>query len=409
MIAGKISVDRRSRTLDDVRQLDFNSYCQGELVALMASEHGRMAAATQLQLQLPDLCLQCDGSSFSLSVNNGQLHLNKHAPANCCKILLTRAGFSDLMQDLRSPIALALSGEAELIQGEMQNFIDWQPVFRALLDGQPAYQSGDISFKDSSGKPLDLERSFDLEDSDEEIGHFLAEAGFIHIRQVFTADEMDQIYNDIDAAIGNYQPDDGRSWWAKTSDGQHRPVRLQYFHQHSGTTAKLITDPRIQRIISLSGDGHQLDNFDSNVVEALVKPLNVIEGISDLPWHKDCSLGKHSYDCCSLTLGICVTDADLDSGAIAAVAGSHRCNVPTLGVSKKLDLPQRTLLAKKGDITMHLSCTLHMSHPPIKAERRVMYLGFNLPGGNNSKQDAYTSSARENASANVSRLSVSKN
>jgi hypothetical protein len=39
-------------------------------------------------------------------------------------------------------------------------------------------------------------------------------------------------------------------------------------------------------------------------IEALIKPLHVVEGISDLPWHKDCSLGRHSYECYSLTLGI---------------------------------------------------------------------------------------------------------
>ena len=402
------SVDKRTRTLGNVRKLDFNNYCQGELMTLLSSARGKIAAAAQQQLQLPDLCLYCEGKTYTLQSCDGQMRIKPEETEACCKLSLSPAAFSDLMQDLRSPIALALAGEAELLRGDMQSFIDWQPIFRALLDGQPAYESGDISFHDQNGEPLDLQRSFSLEDDDEEISHFLTEAGFIHIRKVFTTEEMDQVYRDIDAATPHYQPDDGRSWWAKTDQGEHRPVRLQYFHQQSAITKRLITDSRIQRIISLTGDGHHLDDLDSNVVEALIKPLNVVEGISDLPWHKDCSLGKHSYDCCSLTMGICVTDADSDSGAIAAVAGSHRCNVPSLGVKKNLDLPQRTLLANKGDITLHLSCTLHMSHAPTKAERRVMYLGFNLPGSNNSKEDEYTSSVRENASANVGRLSTRK-
>lgn len=408
MNSHKRSVDRRSRSLANVRTLDFHDYCEGELAVLLNSERGKLAASAQQQLQLPDLCLHCEDGSYTFHSHNGQMQASREETAGSCKLSLTTAAFSDLMQDLRSPIALALAGEAEIIHGDMQSFLDWQPVLRALLDGQATYQSGDVSFHDAHGNALDLQRSFTLQDSDEEICHFLTEAGFVHIRNVFSDEEMDQVYVDIDNAIAHYQPDDGRSWWARTAQGDHRPVRLQYFHQHSKTAARLISDTRIQRIIALTGDGHCLDELESNVVEALVKPLNVVEGISDLPWHKDCSLGKHSYDCCSLTMGICVTDADRDSGAIAAVAGSHRCNVPALGVKKELDLPQRTLLASKGDITLHLSCTLHMSHAPTKAERRVMYLGFNLPGGDNSKQDPYTSSVRENASANVGRLTARK-
>ena len=39
-----------------------------------------------------------------------------------------------------------------------------------------------------------------------------------------------------------------------------------------------------------------------------------------------------------------------------------------------VDLPTET-----GDVTVHLSCTLHMAQPPVERERRVMYTGFRLP------------------------------
>ena len=50
------------------------------------------------------------------------------------------------------------------------------------------------------------------------------------------------------------------------------------------------------------------------IFPGLFKPLGVTQGISDVPWHKDCSLGGHSYRCCSLTVGISVTGADATSG-----------------------------------------------------------------------------------------------
>jgi hypothetical protein len=44
-----------------------------------------------------------------------------------------------------------------------------------------------------------------------------------------------------------------------------------------------------------------------------------------------------------------------------------------------LDLPVVDLPTRTGDVTIHLSCTLHMAHPPVDRERRVMYSGFSLP------------------------------
>ena len=61
------------------------------------------------------------------------------------------------------------------------------------------------------------------------------------------------------------------------------------------------------------------------------------------------------------------------------VAGSHRANLQPNFIHPYLDLPVVALPTKAGDVTVHLSCTLHMSHPPIERERRVMYTSFSLP------------------------------
>jgi hypothetical protein len=49
-------------------------------------------------------------------------------------------------------------------------------------------------------------------------------------------------------------------------------------------------------------------------------------------------------------------------------------------VRPSLDLPQLDLPTHTGDVTVHLSCTLHMSQPPVARERRVLYTDFGLPG-----------------------------
>ena len=87
----------------------------------------------------------------------------------------------------------------------------------------------------------------------------------------------------------------------------------------------------------------------------------------------------HSYRCCGLTCGISVTGADARSGQLRVVAGSHRALVQPAFVRSSSDLPIVDLPTETGDVTVHCSCTLHMSQPPVERERRVMYTGFGLP------------------------------
>jgi ectoine hydroxylase-related dioxygenase (phytanoyl-CoA dioxygenase family) len=156
---------------------------------------------------------------------------------------------------------------------------------------------------------------------------------------------------------------------------------MQYFQELSGVTRTLLADERFQRLSTMTADGHRLHKpgGNKNIIEALVKPIGVVEGISDVPWHKDCSLGSHSYRCCSMTVGISVTGADADSGQLRVVAGSHRALIQPAFVRRNLDLPQVDLPTRTGDVTIHLSCTLHMAQPPVSRERRVMYTDFSLP------------------------------
>ena len=82
-----------------------------------------------------------------------------------------------------------------------------------------------------------------------------------------------------------------------------------------------------------------------------------------------------------MTVGISVTGADARVGPAACrrrIAPCARCGrrstASTAPTSPPSPLPTRT-----GDITVHLSCTLHQSQPPVERERRVLYTGFRLP------------------------------
>jgi hypothetical protein len=148
-----------------------------------------------------------------------------------------------------------------------------------------------------------------------------------------------------------------------------------WFHEKSLALRDLLFDDRIQWIAGLTGDSHDGSKLGA---EGLVKPLDIKTGLSDLPWHKDCGQGMHSYFCSGMTVGISITGADRESGALGVVPGSHRANVQTAGVDPSLDLAPIKLETHTGDITLHCSDTLHRAHRPTKRLRKVVYTGFRL-------------------------------
>jgi hypothetical protein len=294
------------------------------------------------------------------------------------RLRLDAAQLSDLVLDQATPMGWFSSGRLSL-QGRLERLLDWWLVLRGALDVRAPHISGAPAFVDRAGSPLDLTRTFTWNDDDGEMAWFLQQTGFLHVASVFDGDEMAAVAADMDRIAPTYHPGDRRSWWARTADGADRLVRMQGFDTESARAADLVSDGRLARLGGLTRDGHQWGSMDGNALEALVKPIGVVQGISDVPWHKDCSLGRHSYECCSLTVGISVTGADAGSGQLRVVAGSNRVLVWPAFVRHGNELPVVDLPTETGDVTVHLSCTLHMAQPPVERERRVMYTGFRLP------------------------------
>src|SRR5205823_9613433 len=77
-----------------------------------------------------------------------------------------------------------------------------------------------------------------------------------------------------------------------------------------------------------------------------------------------------------------------ESGQLRVLAGSHRALIWPQLRQPHCDLPEVDLPTRTGDVTLHLSCTLHMAQPPVTHERRVLYTGFGLPDGNTEAASA---------------------
>jgi hypothetical protein len=391
------SLDQRTKSDCDIHNIDVAEYCTEQLPGLLL-EHGELAARGLRHLGLPPLAVEVGGAAYTFAAEQGTVLVREGVAPDAVHVVLDEQSFSDLVQDVLTATALTTARTADIRHGSATEFNDWDIVLRAMIDGRPVHEPGTITFQDRDGAPLDLQRSFTLDDDDAEMAHFLAEAGYLYLRGWFDAAQMDVIADDIDRALPTYTPDDGRSWWATLDDGTDRCVRLQHFVDHSPTTADLLDDPRYLRVAGLADDDYRRAPIEGNIIEALVKPIGVVRGISDLPWHKDCSIGRHSYRCSGMTVGISVTGGDEGSGRLSVVAGSHRASI-SHQLRPDLDLPIVPLPTETGDMTVHLSCTLHHSQAPTVRERKVMYTGFGLaprPGDTGAGADRL-SKVRENA------------
>lgn len=381
------TIDQRTSRYDSVRSLDVVAFLSQELPSRLA-DTGPLAASGFEALGLPPLTLAVEGATFSLEREGPTLRCREGQASGAIVATLDRQSASELLQDQASTFGLLFDGRAHVPQPDRDAWLLWEPALRAALDGRPVYGPGSISFRDRNGGELNLRQHFDLMGPLDDAGHFLAEAGFLHLPGVFSTSEMAAVAQDLVAWSAAASPDDGDSWWAETNDEGPYPSRILRFHEKSQTLDGLLESDRFQRIRSLVDDA-LADTTPS--AEGLHKKVGVNKGISDVSWHKDCSLGGHSRTCSSMVVGISITGAGPLNGELGVVAGSNRANVPPIGAAQSLDLPRVALPTEVGDLTVHCSCTLHMSRPPVSEPRMVAYSGFSLkpiPGDTPPATDA---------------------
>jgi Phytanoyl-CoA dioxygenase (PhyH) len=376
------SVDRRTRSTGTVAPVDPATFWAEEWVAAL-DHNGERAAADAEHLDLAPLTIRVAGDARTVRVEGGRLEATTGtAAANV--VDLDQAAFTDLVLERRSGLGLAIGGRVDGDDAANQLLCAWDPVLRSVLDGRALYRAGDVALRAADGTSLDLGQEFRIGEGLDEAAHFLAEAGFMVLKQVFTEAEMAEIDADLARAVDAARPDDGTSWWAGTKTGDRYPCRILDFAGQSESVRDLFSDPRYLAIGRILDDGHAPgdpfgEHFSEVTAEGLLKRVGSVEGLACLPWHKDCERGGHSMFCCGLTIGICLTPVDEAHGGLDVIAGSHRAHIARQQVDVGLDLPTVTLRADRGDVTVHLSCALHRSTHPRSAERRVVYSGFALP------------------------------
>jgi hypothetical protein len=297
-------------------------------------------------------------------------------------IALSHADWCAFVWELRTCFALFYAEALTVAQGSFGQLARWEPSLRVAFDGQAIYDLDDpLPVVDEDGRPLDLQRTFTLDDTDADLRDFVERAGFLHLRGVVDSDELEALRADVSAAVAAARPDDKRSWWTMV-DGVDTCNRVNYINDQSALIAGLGDDARFRRIGALGGPELRdaPDRLDGNGV--VIKVPGATTGLADLPWHRDCGMGGHPVKCPMFNIGIQLDAATAGAGQLQVLAGSHRGTSRLPGPKQTDGLPVVALTTEPGDVTIHFGHTLHAAPPPADraaAGRRALYLSYVPP------------------------------
>ncbi|HEX7094383.1 MAG TPA: phytanoyl-CoA dioxygenase family protein [Acidimicrobiales bacterium] len=366
----------------------FERFHREDLPAALAARDGGRAAAREAGEGRAIAFRLTDGTTFTYRAHAGGIAIEPGDRASTV-IELDELAFDDLVNERFTIFGLLYPGRLNVARGSFDELASWEAALTNLWTGRAIYDDEATDLRDRDGRPLDLHATFVLADvpasaqreADADAAHFLHTAGFVVLRGVFSRDEIDALDAEVRRLRAQATPTDNRSWWAKNADGEEVCCRLTYTSERSELIWNLQHDARLVRIASWHGDElrptpDRLDGFS-----VVIKNSDVVEGLSDLPWHRDCGLGGHPVLCPTLLMGIQLDRADAANGQLWYLAGSHRHTNRIDAVEQHPEWPIVRVDAEPGDVTVHYSHVLHVAPPPtgLNAGRRTLYVSFNNP------------------------------
>jgi hypothetical protein len=295
---------------------------------------------------------------------------------------LSEQVFSDFLHELLTATGAVQTGRARILRGSLAGWQRWEPAIQALCHGRSIYGPGVWeSLVDREGNALDLGRSFAATDSPDAMRDDLETAGYLHIRSVFTREEVARYAAEVERCRERTTPGDRHSWWSLNASGREVVTRINYLDRFSPALLALAQDPRLTRYARLAGPELRVcdDRLDGPMV--FIKNSHVVKGNGDLGWHVDDGIGGHPVMCPVIQAGIQLDRANAANGQLKLLAGSHRYAKHWLNWGEEGELPVVALETEPGDLTIHYGDTMHTTPPPTAddAGRRALYYKFALP------------------------------
>ncbi len=323
-----------------------------------------------------------NGPAFTWRSDDGRLVVVDGDDSAVALVELSEATFSEFLHELLTASGSVRTGRAQVMRGELATWQRWEPAIRSLTTGRQIYgpRVWD-TLVDRRGEPLDLRRAFTVDDDREEMRHFLQVAGYLHLKAVFTPEEIARLGAEVEHVRSLTTPGDPFSWWSVNAAGDEVVTRINYLGRHSPVIDQLCFDPRLERYATLASPRMRVCNDRLDGPMVFIKHSNVVKGNGDLGWHVDDGIGGHPVMCPLIQAGVQLDHASAENGQLLVLAGSHRYAKHWYQWGEEAGLPVVAIETEPGDLTLHYGDTHHTTPPPTAdgAGRRALYFKFSEP------------------------------
>ena len=297
-------------------------------------------------------------------------------------IELDAESWQGLVHELEAPAGLLYAGRIRCTRGHAMQLMAWEPGLRALYNGRPLYDPGRLDLRDRHGRPLDVERTFRADDDRRDMTHFLRTAGYLFARGLFADDEIAAFRAESVALRGEARNGDKLSWWGRNAGGAEILCRVTRASAKP-RLATLPSDPRILALRDLAEGPWVHKRGEGEGVTVIYKNPDMVEGLGDIPWHRDCGMGGHAVMCPTLIASVYLTEATPETGELVMLPGSHRASYTTIHPNHPGAPRGAHFGARPGDVSLHYGDTMHAAPPPTAPSgavyRTSAIVGFARP------------------------------
>ena len=312
-----------------------------------------------------------DEQAVTYRVDQGRIVTDEGAADGDTLVRLSEPAWQDLVGQIRSFINLFLTKELHFDRGGFEQLSDWYPALTYLHAGIPPYDPARADLKG-----LDPGRAMQPRRHRRRAADAARTMGFLHLKAVFSADEMERANAEIDRLASIARPGDNESWWVtgEDDDGRALPPGLRHPAQPAVLGARRTTRGS-RRLGTLLDPEAKVapDRMEGSAV--LLKVPGKTKGLSNIPWHQDCGMGGHAILCPALSIGIQLTGSNAETGNLTVVPGSHGQTLHYQWQQRLTAYRSWQINTEPGDVTVHVQDVMHASPKPTGAGgRRTMYV-----------------------------------
>ena len=345
-------------------KLDFDQYHQQELPRLIAAGHGELAAGEARRRG--SLAFRITGGgAYTYTAGPRGIEIVPGDEKAETVIELSRESWQGLVDELETGPGLLYGGKIKCPRGKAIKLVAWEPGLRALYNGRPVFDPDDTSqLVERNGSPLDPARSFRLGDDREEMAHFLRTAGYLAVRGVFSPAEVARFRTAAEELRSSAVKGDKQSWWGKNAAGEEILCRVTNARTQE-VFRNLYRDPRLTGLIDLADTRlvpQVLGEDQGGTV--IYKNPDMVEGLSNLAWHRDCGMGGHAIKCPLIILSIFITPLTADTGELRMLPGSWRGSYGPIEPDHPRAPRGVSVSAESGDVTLHYGDVMHAAPAP---------------------------------------------